>query len=60
MKILSVPQGHCGSHNHFMKLFSKNYTLNGVYISLNFGFRLNRLMFNDTKTHFYISEVVQR
>ena len=27
----------------------KNYTLYGVYISLNFGFRLNRPAFNDTK-----------
>ena len=29
-------------------------------ITLNFGFRLNRLAFNDTKTHVYISEVIQR
>jgi len=44
-----------------MKFFSKSYTLYGVYIFLNFGFRLNRLAFNDTKNiHFYISEVVQR
>ena len=28
--------------------------------SLNFGFCLNRLAFNETKTHFYISEVIQR
>ena len=43
-----------------MKFFSKNYTLYGVYISLNFGFRLNLLAFKDTKMHFYISEVVER
>ena len=60
LKILSVPQDHCGSHNNLMKFFSKNYTLYGVYIFSNFGFRLNRLAFNDTKIHFYISEVVQR
>ena len=59
LKMLSVPQDHCGSHNNFMKFFSKNYTLYGVYIFSNFGFRLNRLALNDTKTHFYISEVVQ-
>ena len=50
MKILSVPQDHCGSHNNFLKIFSKNYTLYGVYIFLNFDIRLTRLMFNDTKT----------
>ena len=60
MKVFSVPQDHCGKHNNFIKFFSKNYTLYGVYISLNFGFRLYRLTFNDTKTHFYISEVDQR
>ena len=43
MKILSVPQDHCGSHNNFLKIFSKNYTLYGVYIFLNFGIHLNRL-----------------
>ena len=32
----------------------------GVYIFSNFGFRLNRLAFNDTKTHFYISKVALR
>ena len=32
MKILSVSQDHCGSHNNFLKIFSKNYTLYGVYI----------------------------
>ena len=58
MKILLVPQDHCESHENFMNFFSKNYTLFGVYISLNFGFRLNRFAFNDKKTHFYISEVV--
>ena len=60
IKVLSVPQDRCGSHNNLMKFFSKNYTLYGVYIFSNFGFRLNRLAFNDTKIHFYISEVVQR
>ena len=45
MKILSVPQDHCGSQNNFMKIFSRNYTLNGVNISINFGFCLNRLAF---------------
>ena len=30
LKILSVPQDHCGSHNNFMKFFSKNYTLYGA------------------------------
>ena len=60
MKILSEPQDHCRSHNNFMKFFSKNYTLYGVYIFINFGFRLNGLAFNDTKTHFYKSAVVQR
>ena len=39
-----------------MKFFAKNYTLYGVYTSLNFRFRLNRLAFKDTKTNFYISE----
>ena len=52
LKILSVPQDHCGSHNNLMKFFSKNYTLYGVYIFSNFGFRLNRLAFNDTKKTF--------
>ena len=52
MKVLSVPQDRCGSHNNFMKFFSKNYTLYGDYIFLNFGFRLNRLAFNDTKNIF--------
>ena len=52
MKILSVPQDHCGVQNNLMKFFSKNYTLYGVYIFLNFGFLLNRLAFNDTKTLF--------
>ena len=56
MKILSVPQDHCGSHNNFSKI----YTLYGVYIILNFGIRLNRHTFYDKKTHLYISEVVQR
>ena len=60
MRVLSVPQDHCGTHNNFMKIFSKNYTLYGVYIFPNFGFRLNRLAFHDTKTHFYISKVVLR
>ena len=60
IKILSVPQDHCRSHNNFMKFFSKNYTLYGVYISLYFGFRLNRLASHVKKTYFYISEVVQR
>ena len=55
LKILSVPQDHCGSHNNFLKIFSKNYTLYGVYIFLNFGICLNPLAFNDTKTHFYKS-----
>ena len=59
MKIMSVPQDHCRSHNYFFKIFSKNYTLYGVYIFSNFGFCLNRLALKDTKTHFYISEVVQ-
>ena len=60
MRVLSVPQDHCGTHNNFMKIFSKNYTVYGVYIFPNFGFRLNRLAFHDTKTHFYISKVVLR
>ena len=60
MRVLSVLQEHCGTHNNLMKIFSKNYTLYGVYIFLNFDIRLNRLTFYDTKTHFYISEVVQR
>ena len=47
-------------HNNFINFFPKNYTLYGVYISLNFGFCHSRLAFNDTKTHFYIPEVVQR
>ena len=54
MRVLLVPQDHCGTHNYFINFFSKNYTLYGVYIFINFGFRLNRLAFNDTKTHFYI------
>ena len=49
--IFQLQQDHCGWHNY---LFSKNYTLYGVYISLNFGFRLNRLAFNDAKTLFFI------
>ena len=60
MKILPVPQDHCASHNNFLKIFSKNYTLYGVYIFLNFGIRLNHLSFYDTKTQLYVSEVVQR
>ena len=52
LKILSSSQDHCWSHNNFIEKFSKNYTLYGVNISLNFGFRLNRFAFNDTKTHF--------
>ena len=46
MKILSVPKDHCGSHNNFMNIFSKNYTLYGVYIFINFSIRLNRFAFN--------------
>ena len=45
--ILSVPQDHCGSHNNLLKFFS-NFTFYGVYISINFDFRLNRLAFTDT------------
>ena len=60
MRVLSVPQDHCGTHNNFMKIFSKKYTLYGVYILSNFCFRLNRLTSNDTKTHFYTSKVVLR
>ena len=60
MKILSLPQDHYGSHNNFLKIFSKNYTLYGVYIFLNFGIRLNHLSFYDTKTQLYVSEIVQR
>ena len=52
MRVLSVPQDHCRTHNNFMKIFSKNYTFYGVYIFSNFGFRLNRFAFNDTKTFF--------
>ena len=59
-KIISAPQDHFESHNNFMKFFSKNYTLYGVYMFSNFGFRLNRLAFNDTKIYFCTSEVVQR
>ena len=55
MRVLSVPHDHCGTHNNFIKIFSRNYSLYGVYIFSNFGFRLNRLAVNDTKTHFYIS-----
>ena len=47
-------------YNNLLKIFSKNYAHYGVYIFLNFGIRLNRLTFNDTKTHSYESEVVQR
>ena len=47
MKILSVPQDHCESHNDFMTFFLKNYTLYGGHVSLNFGFRLNRLAFRE-------------
>ena len=60
MRVLSVPQDRCGTHYNYMKFFSKNYTLYGVYIFPNFGFRLNRFAFNDTKTRFYISNVVLR
>ena len=60
MRVLSVPQDHYGIHNNFMRIFSKNYTLYGVYIFSNIGFRLNRLAFTDTKTHFYISKVALR
>ena len=60
MRVLSVPQDRCGTHYNYMKFFSKNYTLYGVYIFLNFDIRLNRLTFYDTKTHFYISKVVQK
>ena len=48
MKILSVSKYHCESHNNFMKFFWKIILF------------LIRLAFNDTKTHFYKSEVVQR
>ena len=47
-------------NDNFIKIFSKNYTLYGVYILPNFGFRLTRLAFNDTKTLFFISKVVLR
>ena len=57
--MLSEPQDQCGSHNNFMKFLPKNYTLYGVYIFSNFGFRLNRLTLDDTKTRFHITEVVQ-
>ena len=40
MRVLSVLQEHCGTHNNLMKIFSKNYTLYGVYIFLNFDIRL--------------------
>ena len=60
MRVLSVTQDHCGTHYNFMKNFSKNYTLYGVYIFPNFGFSLNRLTLNDTKIHFYKSKVVLR
>ena len=53
MKILSVPKDYCESHNNFIKNFSKNYKLYGVYISLNFGFRL---AFKDTKRLFLYPE----
>ena len=60
MRVLSVPQDHCGTHDNYMQIFSKNYTISGVYIFPNFGFCLTRLVFNDTKTLFYISRVVLR
>ena len=60
MKLMSVPKDHRGSHNNFMKIFSKKYTLYGVHIFLNFGYHLNRLAFNDMKKHFYISENISR
>ena len=60
MRVLSVPQDHCGSHNDFIKIFSKNYTLYCVYIFPNFGIRLTRLALNGTKTLFYISKGVLR
>ena len=49
MRVLSVLQEHCGTHNNLMKIFSKNYTLYGVYIFLNFGIRLNHLPFTTRK-----------
>ena len=60
MKILSLQQDHCGSQNNFLKIFSKNYTLYGIYIFLNFGIRLSNLSFYGTKIQLYVSEVVQR
>ena len=58
MKILSVPQGHCESHNNFMKFFKKNYTLYGFYIFINFGFRLNLLKDGlDLKKSQYIVQI---
>ena len=51
MRVLSVPQDHCGTHNNFMKIFSKNYTFYGVNILSHSGFSLNRLALKDTKTH---------
>ena len=54
MKILSVPRDHYGSHNNLMKLFSKNFTLYGVYISIYFGFRLNRQVRFRTKKNKFI------
>ena len=53
MKILSVPLDHCGTHNNFLKKFSKNYTLYGVYIYSNFDIRLNRLT---TRKHIFINQ----
>ena len=57
MKILSKPQDHCGSQNNFMIFFRKNILFMVFNSTLNLGFRLNRLAFNDTKTYLYISEV---
>ena len=41
----AVPQDHCGSHKNFMKIFSNNYSVNGVYTFLNFAFHLNRVIY---------------
>ena len=52
MRVLSVPQDHCGTHNNFMKIFSKNYTLYGVYIFSNFGVPI--VLHLTTQKHIFI------
>ena len=49
MKILSVPQDHCWSHNNFMTISLKNYTLYGVFMVITFRFQSNKFVGKSSK-----------